>query len=157
MYCPNCHVYNDDKETVCFACATPLIQKEEEPINDIEQGAVLNIRKEYPSTTPIVSVVLSFVFFNIIGIILSVMSLSKYNKYEQALFSGDMQKAQVLAKSSKKLAKAAIVITVLIMIIRPILFVSFMLVGADTIGLFGDGSLMASQGGASAAMLRTII
>ncbi|MGN1418703.1 MAG: hypothetical protein ACI4W6_05185, partial [Acutalibacteraceae bacterium] len=154
MYCPNCHVYNDEKETVCFACGTPLVQ-EEQPKNDFEQKPVLNINKDYSSTTPIVSVVLSFFVFNIIGIILSVLSLSKYNKYEQALFAGDIQKAQMLAKSSKKLAKAAIVITVLIMIIRPILLVSFLLVGADTIGLVGDGSLMASQGSASAAMLRT--
>lgn len=145
MYCTNCQTENESGAQICANCGKPLTEESIPAAPEKQEKEISNrlpvINKEYSSTKPIVSVVLAFLNFNVLGIILSILSLSKYNKYERALFCGDYEQAQAYAKSSKKLSSAAIAITIILMIVRPILFFAFVLVGANTMGIVGDGGI----------------
>lgn len=160
MYCKNCKVYNEDGAKECFACGRPLETEPGESAAKNENSAVSSggspIYMQYSSTRPVVSVVLSFLNFNIIGVILSIVSLVRYNKYVKLLLQGEQEKAEQFGKSSKKLSKAALIITVLLMIIRPIVLVAVVLVGADTTGILGEGGLLSAQEEIQKAMISSL-
>ena len=160
MYCKNCKVYNEDGSKECFACGRPLESDINEDVNEkktVQKPSVPQqyspLFVEYSSTRPVVSIVLSFLNFNIIGVVLSILSLVKYNKYIRLLLQGEQEKAEAFGKSSKKLSKAALIITILLMIIRPIILVAGVLVGADTAGILGEGGLLSAQEEAQKAMI----
>lgn len=142
MYCTFCHAENDNNAAVCKNCGAPLYADASQ-----QQPMYAPMEKKYSNTMPIVSVILALLNFNILGIILSVLSLKNYNIAEGALFVHNLSDYEKYGRKSRKLSKAAIVITVILMILRPLFVMMVFVVGADSTGIFGDGGLIASDAG----------
>lgn len=134
MYCPICHSENDENTANCVKCGSPLTLQPK-----------TNLSRKYSSTTPIVATVLSFFGFNVLGIIFSVLSLKYYNAAQTAFFDGDGELYEKLGAKSRKFAKASLIITILLMVIRPIFFVVCFVIGADTAAVFGESGIFSDM------------
>lgn len=83
--------------------------------------------KKYTNTLPIIALIMSFATQNLIGIILGLIALLKYNDYEKLSMMGDIVNAEKNGKNSKNMSIAAIVLSVLCLILIPILIIAFCL------------------------------
>ena len=140
MYCPSCNSYNDDNSRFCSNCGAPLQRPQPEqptagayeapqqqgsytpPQNDYAyqqpyqqtyQTPLAEPTKPLTMTTPVVSIILNVVFFNIIGLIFAVLSLINYNNYSSEKLRGAIELAETYKRKSRTYSKVAIVFAVL--------------------------------------------
>lgn len=146
MYCTSCHTENDENAKVCVNCGAPLCSQ-----------AKPYLAKKYSSTVPIVATVLSFLNFNILGIIFSVLSLKYYNAAQAAFFDGDGALYEKLGAKSKRFSKVSLVITILVMIIRPIFIIVCFAIGADTMGIFGESGMFSDMAQEATQAVKAVI
>lgn len=138
MYCKNCNTYNSDDSRFCSNCGAALEEQKSENSGS-EQPYSANVYNEQPynnnqytapgysqpysplqneaplkNTNAIIAIILNVVFFNIIGLILAVLSLTNFNDYEAALRQGNFPLAQTYKDKSKKYSKIAIILSIII-------------------------------------------
>ena len=63
--------------------------------------------KQLKNTGPIISIILNIVFFNIIGLIFAILSLTNFNDYESALRHGNFGLAKDHGEKSKRYSRIA--------------------------------------------------
>ena len=66
------------------------------------------------NTNSIIAIILNVVIFNIIGLVLAVLSLTSFNDYESALRNGNFQLAQTYKEKSKRYSKIAIILSIVL-------------------------------------------
>ena len=81
------------------------------------------------STFSIVVLIINIVFFNLIGVILSVLSLSNYNNYENELRNRNFSAAEVFKTKSKRYAKIALILEIIFVILSAIAIVAIAVFG----------------------------
>lgn len=137
MYCKNCNTYNTDDSRFCSNCGAALEEQKSEN-NGSEQPYSANVYNEpynnnqytapgysqpysplqneapFKNTNAIIAIILNVVFFNVIGLVLAVLSLTNFNDYEAALRQGNFPLAQTYKDKSKKYSKIAIILSIII-------------------------------------------
>lgn len=74
----------------------------------------LQDNEPFKNTNSIIAIILNVVIFNIIGLVLAILSLTNFNDYESALRQGNFQLAQSYKDKSKKYSKIAIILSIVI-------------------------------------------
>ena len=137
MYCKNCNAFNEEGSRFCSSSGAPLTAPEQQtPLQGQytpPQGAQPNYQQPCygaqppmeptrPLTIalPIVALILSILSANIIGILLGAFALVNFNRYTDAVRVGDFALAEVLKGKSRRLATAAIVVTVVLFVLAVI-------------------------------------
>lgn len=139
MYCSSCNSYNDDSSRFCSNCGAPLQKQQAEqpdagswqappqgeyapqqnaytyqqPYQPTYQAPAGEPTKPLTMTTPVVSIILNVVFFNIIGLIFAVLSLINFNNYSSEKLRGAIELAETYKRKSRTYSKVAIVFAVL--------------------------------------------
>lgn len=137
MYCKNCNTYNTDDSRFCSNCGAALEEQKSEN-NGSEQPYSANVYNEpynnnqytapgysqpysplqneapFKNTNAIIAIILNVVFFNVIGLVLAILSLTNFNDYEAALRQGNFPLAQTYKDKSKKYSKIAIILSIII-------------------------------------------
>lgn len=89
------------------------------------------------NTMAIISIVVNIVFFNVIGLIFAILSLTNYNDYESALRAGNIALAEQLKVKSKKFSKVAIVLVIVMAVLAFVAGIALVVIlavtGAQTI------------------------
>ena len=129
MRCEKCGTDNPDNANFCLRCGerisiTSLNQNEPQPDN---LDASVEKAELFSKTMPIVSLVLNFVIFNVIGLIFAVLSLANYSSYETALNEGNIALSTEHESWSKKYAKIAIIIAIVVAVIAVIIRICYAL------------------------------
>lgn len=149
MYCKNCNSYNDDNSRFCCQCGAQLeVPAASSPQSEQTYAAPQNGAPQYsqpnyyapqgeptPSlnnTMAIVSIVINIVFFNVIGLIFAILSLTNYNSYESALRAGNIALAEQFKAKSKKFSKVAIVLVIVMTVLAFISGIALVIVLAVT-------------------------
>lgn len=73
------------------------------------------------NTMAIVSIVLNIVFFNVIGLILAILSLTNYNSYESALRARNYALSEQFKAKSKKYSKVSIILVIVMAVLAVVL------------------------------------
>ena len=153
MYCPSCNSYNDDAHRFCAFCGAPL-QNEPAPQPDPaayeapQPDSGNNQQPPYqqppyqqpyyqqpypPVTEPtkplsnvmsVIAIILSVMFFNIIGLVLAVLSLVNFNNYTTEKLRGSMELAESYKRKSKTLAIVSYVLTALELVLAVVLAIA---------------------------------
>lgn len=157
MYCPSCNSYNDDSSRFCANCGAPLQKQQAEqpntgsweapqqpqpqqPEQPYQQSYQQPYQAPYPPsaaeptkpltmTTPVVAIILNVVFFNIIGLILAVLSLVNYNNYSNEKLRGGIELAETYKRKSKTLATVADVLAILTLLFFVALIIAAVVFG----------------------------
>lgn len=132
MYCKNCNAFNPEENRFCSNCGAPLEEQKnenafgeqppfgEQPQNNgytqpvySEPYSQFQNEPEFKNTGSIVAIILNVVFFNIIGLILAVLSLTSFNDYESALRQRNFTSAREYKDKSKRYAKIADILAII--------------------------------------------
>ena len=137
MYCKNCNAYNPDDSRFCSNCGAALEEQRGESIGSGQPHSTNVYNEPYSSnqytapgysqpysplqdeapfknTNAIIAIILNVVFFNVIGLVLAILSLTNFNDYESALRQGNFPLAQTYKDKSKKYSKIAIILSIVI-------------------------------------------
>lgn len=85
----------------------------QQPYQPTYQAPAGEPTKPLTMTTPVVSIILNVVFFNIIGLIFAVLSLINFNNYSSEKLRGAIELAETYKRKSRTYSKVAIVFAVL--------------------------------------------
>ena len=159
MYCPNCNQYNDDRSRFCSFCGAPMQAQPpegansgsfEQPISGPDAGTyqpqqpqqpyqqpyqtpfqppVNELTKPITMATPVVSLILNIVFFNVVGLILAVLSLVNFNNYTSEKNRGALENAENYKHKSKTFAVIANVLAVLTFVLLVVAIVAIVVFG----------------------------
>ena len=157
MYCPSCNSYNDDANRFCASCGAPLQKQQAEqpdagsweapqqnsysyqqPYQPPYSSSLAEPTKPITMATPVVALILNVVFFNLIGLVLGILSLVNFNNYTSEKNRGSIELAETYKHKSKTFATIADVLGILTLV-----FVVAMIVAAVVFGV-----LSLSGGGA---------
>ena len=164
MYCSSCNSYNDDSNRFCANCGAPLHKQPEQPNSGVweaptqqneqpeqpfqppyqqpaqqpYQAAPAEQTKPITVATPVVAIILNIVFFNIIGLVLAVLSLVNYNNYSSEKLRGGFELAETYKHKSKTFAAIADVLAILTLLLFIALIVAAVVFGV--LSLSGGGA-----------------
>ena len=94
--------------------------------------------KPITMATPVVAIILNVVFFNIVGLILAVLSLVNFNNYSSEKLRGGFELAETYKRKSKTLATAADVLAILFILLIVAVVVAAVVFGV--LSLSGSGA-----------------
>ena len=170
MYCPSCNSYNDDNSRFCSNCGAPLQRPQpEQPAAGAyeappQQGSYTPPQSDYgyqqpyhqtyqptypadaeptkPITiaTPVVAIILNIVFFNVIGLVLAVLSLVNYNNYTNEKNRGGFELAETYKRKAKTFATIADVLAIVWIVLLAALVVAAIVFGLVSVS--GNGGVV---------------
>ena len=162
MYCPSCNSYNDDNSRFCSNCGAPLqFQQQAEQPNpgafEQQQQSSYNYQqppyqppyrqpagaeptKPITMATPVVAIILNIVFFNVIGLILAILSLVNFNNYTSELNRGGFELAETYKRKAKTFATIADVLAIVWIVLVAIAVVAFIVFGLVSVS--GNGGVV---------------
>lgn len=162
MYCPSCNSYNDDNSRFCSNCGAPLQyqQQTEQPNPGVfeqqqqtgysyqqppyqppyQQPTGAELTKPITIATPVVAIILNIVFFNVIGLILAVLSLVNFNNYTSELNRGGYDLAETYKHKAKTFATIADILAIVWIVLVAIAVIAFIVFGIVSVS--GNGGVV---------------